>query len=179
MRRIAGLMDRRLKRVLLVIGLILWVTGCAARTRPPDVYQVELHRSAPQILRLVNNYAGTIIVNAYQGDRTMRLDPGDAREIEFQVVTLADMAPSEAGPWYVAQDTRINFVQEPGDAHYLKASGTDLMIDVVMADGRPDPLRLSLQNCPTRGWEDAPAQTYAHNVTFPGMAGIPQRVCPR
>ena len=179
MRRIAGRMDRRLKSVLLGIGLILLVASCASRTRPPDVHQVELHRSALQILRLVNNYAGSIIVNAYHGDRAIRLDPGNAREIEFLVVTLADMAPSEAGPWYVAQDTRINFVQEPGDAHYLKASGTDLMIDVVMADGRPEPLRLSLQKCPTRGWEDAPAQTHAHDVTFPGMAGIPQRVCPR
>lgn len=107
------------------------------------------------------------------------MDPGDACEIEWWLVTLADMALPEVGPWYDVQDPRINFAQALGDAHDLKASGSDLMIDVVMADGRPDPLRLSLPNGPFQGWEAAPAETRVPSVTFPGMAGIPPRVCLR
>jgi hypothetical protein len=179
MRRIAILGGRQFKIALLGIGLSLLVAGCASMTRPPDVYQVELHRSASQTLVLVNNYAGPIKVHAYQGDGIIQLDPGDAREIEFVVVTLADMSPSEAGPWYAVRNNRFNFVQESSDARYLKASGTDLIMDVVMTDGRPDPLLLSLQNCPFQGWEDASAEKLVHSVTFPGMAGTPQRVCPR
>lgn len=179
MRKQADPRERRRPVVLLMVGLALLMSGCTWHTRPPDVYQAELHRSAPQILQLINNYAGPIVVRSNQSDRMLRLGPGDVREIEFLVITLADMALSDASPWYVFQDTRVNFAQERDDMHYLKPSGTDLMLDIAMADGLSDSLRLSLQNCPLQGWEDAPAATLIHSVTFPGLTGIPQRICPQ
>jgi hypothetical protein len=167
------------KMHLLCVGLCFYLAGCAWQTRPPNVYQVELHHSESQTLRLVNNHTGPIVVHSFNGNRQMRLETGDTLEIKFMVVSIADMRLSESNPWYVIQNTTMNYAQEQDGVGFLKASGTDVELDIKLTNGQPDPLRLSLQNCPLQGWEENRASAAIHTVNSRAMAGVPQRICPQ
>lgn len=167
----------RWKMRLLCVGLCLVLAGCAWLTRPPDVYQVERHRSDIQTLRLVNNHSGPIIIRAANGEQQVRLETGESHDFEFIVISLADLRLSESDPWYIIQNTTINYAHEPGGTRFMKTTGTDVELDIRLASGQPDPLRLSLQNCP-QDWEAIQAPAGTHMVRSRAMAGVPQRLCP-
>lgn len=166
------------KMRLFCVGLCFFLAGCAWLTRPPDVYQVELHRSEAQTLRLVNNHPGPIVVHSSDGAHHVRLETGATLDVEFMVISIADLHLAESDPWYLIQNTTTNYANESGRIRFMKTSGTDVELDIKLANGQPDPLRLSLQNCPRR-WEDTRAQAGIHMVNARAMAGVPLRLCPQ
>ena len=161
------------------ILLFLAITGCSTLTRPPDVYQVELHRSDVQTLRLTNIHDSDLLVVSKDGKNGQTLEPGGSMDIAFVVVTLKDIHLNKANPWYVMQDTSINYVHQPDAPQFLETSGRDLVLNLRPGGNSSDPLRLSLHNCPGDGWAGEPASQGMHMVRSRSVPGVPFRLCPR
>lgn len=167
--------------MILMTGAVLFLIlgGCSTFTRPPDVYQVELHRSEVQTLRLTNTHEADLMVLSKDGKARRTVAPGETMDIDFVVVTLKDIHLDRTHPWYVMQDTAINYVDQPAEAlRFLETSGRDVVLNLQPVDLQPEPLRLSLHNCPN-GWEMMPAATGMHMVGSRSIAGVPARICPR
>ncbi len=164
--------------ISLVAVLLLALTACSTLTRPPDVYQVEIHRSQVQTLRLTNTHDTDLVVLSKDGKDRRTLETGGTMDIDFIVVTLKDMHLDKTNPWYVMQGTSVNYVEQQHVPHFLETSGTDVVLNLRPGDRHPEPLRLSLRNCP-RGWEDGPAASGMHLVGSRSVAGVPARLCPR
>ena len=64
------------------------VVGCSTLTRPPEVYQVEMHRSQVQTLRIANTHGVRVVVASSDDTHHQALEPNQTLDIAFVVISL-------------------------------------------------------------------------------------------
>ncbi len=162
----------------------LALTGFVYDRPYPHVNQVEIHRSAPQILVLRNT--SSVPVRLYASDRdstaSLIVSPGADKRFEFTVVTVIDGASKNGvavpGSGNVPSQP-VNYVVEPMEPFFLQPQSVDILLGVEPDGEDRRTMRLTLYGCSSRHWAEAPAPRAFHYVNISQVRyGFPAVLCP-
>lgn len=157
-------------------ALALLVAACVA---PPPVgnVTVALAESPELTLRVVNTYDEAIRLSG-PGGNTFDVLAGEAVDLRFLVVAIADFQEAFFRPWMVPAGPIVQKIVELDEPGLMSVRGLDVEIQFIGPNGSTVTVRASARRCPGAGWRAPGVVETDFVIHAASVSGAPIPLCP-
>jgi hypothetical protein len=165
------------RRLALVAPFVLFILAACATPPPSTDVTVALAESPELTLRIVNTHEEAIRLTG-PGGQTFDVLAGEAVDLRFVVVAVADFQESFFRPWLVPAGPIVQKIVELDEPGLMSVRGLDVEIQFIAPDSNTETIRATARRCPGAGWRAAGVVETDFVVRTASASGAPIPLCP-
>jgi len=158
-------------------GATLLLAACGTPSPPTATVKVALAESPELTFRIVNTHDGAIRLTGPSGN-TFDVLAGEAVDLRFVVVALADFDEDFFRPWLVPAGPIVQKIVELDEPVLMRVTGLDIEVQYIAPDRTLGTLRGSARRCAGAGWRAAGVTETDFVVQTATASQAPIPLCP-